>query len=48
MSQGIQHRCAKFMHAFGGGVPNLHLIWRLPMDSSEEELVQRNMAVMES
>ena len=46
MSQGIQHCCAKFTHAFGGGVPSLHFIWRLPMDSSEE-LVQRNMAVME-
>ena len=46
-SQGIQHHCAKFTHAFGGGKPSLHFIWRLPMDSSGEESMQRNMAVID-
>ena len=47
LNLGIQHHCAKFTHAFGGGIPSLHFIWRLPKDSSEEELVQRNTAVMD-
>ena len=47
LNRGIQHRCAKFRHAFGGGIPSIHFIWRLPTDSSEEELVQRNAAVMD-
>ena len=47
MKQGIQHHCAKFTHAFGGGIPSLHFVWRLPTDSSKEELVQRNTTVMD-
>lgn len=48
MNLGIQHRCAKFTHAFGGGVPSLHFIWKLPTDNYEEaELVQANTTVMD-
>ena len=47
MKQGIQHHCAIFTHAFGGGIPSLHFVCRLPTDSSKEELVQRNTTVMD-
>ena len=46
MNRGIQHCCAKFTHAFGGQIPSIHFIWRLPTDSSEE-LVQRNATVID-
>ena len=40
---GTQYCCAKFTHAFGGEIPSLHFI---PTDSSNENLVQKNSAMM--